>query len=229
VVRPDGTVLVVFRVIAVSPDDRDAIGGARSADGGVSFGEAALVAERFEEPVVGVRAPVLPSVDVDTSGTVYVAWGDCRFSVDCFANDIVVATSHDGLVWSAPERVPFPASPDLDWFVPGIAVAPGTSGARARLAVAAYARTKAYGCRDCDRVDAYAITSQDGGRTWAPARRLNAETMEARWAADTSLGRMFADYVSTSFVAGRPLAIVSLAAPPHGDEHRQAIFGAVVP
>jgi hypothetical protein len=160
---------------------------------------------------------------------VYVTWGDCRFSVDCAANDIVVATSRDGVRWSAPARIPFPASPTLDWFVPGISVAPGTSGSRARLAVAAYAGTKAYGCRDCDRVDAYAITSPDGGRTWAPARRLNAETMEAAWAADTSLGRMFADYVSTSFAGGRPLAIVSLAAPPEGDELRQAIFAAAIP
>jgi hypothetical protein len=53
--------------------------------------------------------------------------------------------------------------------------------------------------------------------------------MEARWAADTSLGRMFADYVSTSFAGGDPLAVVSLAAPPEADEYRQAIFAARLP
>jgi hypothetical protein len=229
VVRPDGSLLLVFRVIAVSESDRDAIVAARSTDGGASFGPVRIVAERFEEHVTGVRAPVLPSVDVDAAGRVYVAWGDCRFSVDCFANDIVVATSADGVRWSTPERVPFPASSELDWFVPGIAVEPGTSGSRARLAVAAYAVTKAYGCSDCELVDVMAITSPDGGRTWGAARRLNAERMRATWAADTSLGRMFADYVSTSWAGGRALAVVSIAAAPAAGRFRQAIFATRLP
>jgi hypothetical protein len=229
VVRPDGTLLVVFRVIAVSSSDRDAIVVARSTDGAVSFAEPVVLAERFEEQIVGVRAPVLPSADVDAAGRVYVVWGDCRFAVDCFANDIVLATSSDGVRWTPPERIPFPAGPDLDWFVPGLSVAPGTSGARARLAVAAYGMRKAYGCRDCERLDVYAITSRDGGRTWSTARRLNAEAMEAAWAPETSLGRMFADYVSTSYAGGRPLAVVSIAAPRVGDGYRQAIFSAALP
>jgi hypothetical protein len=229
VVRPDGMLLVVFRVIAVSDNDRDAIVVTRSTDGGVTLGPVEVIAERFEEQILGVRAPVLVTADVDAGGTVYVAWGDCRFSAECFANDIVLATSRDGRRWSAPERVPFPAHPELDWFVPGLAVAPGTAGASARLAVAAYAVTKAYGCRSCETVDAFAITSQDGGRTWSPARRLNAEPMEAVWAADTSLGRMLADYVSTSFVGGRAVAVVSLAAAPEQGEYRQAIFATRLP
>ena len=116
-----------------------------------------------------------------------------------------LGTSVDGISWTAPQRVRFPRSPGLDWFVPGIAVAPGTSGARAQLGVAAYAVTRAYGCRDCDTVNAFAITSPDGGRTWTPARRLNTEPMQVLWMADTAVGRMLADYVSVSFAAGGPL------------------------
>ncbi len=214
VVRPDGMLLVPFRTIAVTQEERDTVVVARSTNGGVTFGRAELVAERFEEQIIGVRAPVLVTADVDAAGRVYVAWGDCRFSPDCDTNGIVFATSTDGVRWTAPRRVRFPSSPGVDWFVPGIAVAPGTSGARAQLAVAAYAVTRAYGCRDCDTVNAFAITSPDGGRTWGPARRLNAEPMQVLWLADTAVGRMLADYVSTSFAAGRPVAVVSLATRP---------------
>ena len=229
VVRPDGMLLVPFRTIAVTQEEQDTVVVARSTDGGVTFGPAELVAERFEEQIIGVRAPVLVTADVDAAGRVYVAWGDCRFSPDCDANGIVFATSADGIRWTAPRRVRFPSSPGLDWFVPGLAVAPGTSGARAQLAVAAYAVTRTYGCRDCDTVNAFAITSPDGGRTWTSARRLNTEPMQVLWMADTAVGRMLADYVSTSFAAGRPVAVVSLATRPQLGEYRQAIFATRLP
>src|SRR6266540_2462014 len=37
-----------------------------------------------------VRAPNTPSVAVDSTGTVYAAWSDCRFRAACTANDIVL-------------------------------------------------------------------------------------------------------------------------------------------
>jgi hypothetical protein len=120
--------------------------------------------------------------------------------------------------------VPFPATPDLSWFVPGLAARPSTSGPRAQLVVAAYAAGRAYGCQYCATIDAFAITSQDGGRTWSVPRRLNAEPMQVLWLADTGPGRMLGDYISTSFAGGSPLAVVSLAARPELDEYRQAIF-----
>ncbi len=149
VVRPDGMLLVCS---ARSPSRRKT--GTPSwpharPTAARRWAEVTVVAERFEEQIVGVRAPVLPSVDVDAAGRVYVAWGDCRFSVDCVANDIVVATSADGRRLDRRRNAcASRAAPDLDWFVPGISVAPGTSGARAQLAVTAYAVTKAYGCRE---------------------------------------------------------------------------------
>jgi hypothetical protein len=228
-VRPDGMLLVVFRTIAVTQEEQDTVAVVRSTDGGATFTAAEVVAERFEEQIVGVRAPVLVTADVDASGKVYVAWGDCRFSPDCTENGIVMATSTDGSRWARPQRVRFPRGPELGWFVPGISVAPGTSGARAQLAVAAYAVTTVYGCRDCNTVNAHAITSPDGGRTWRPAVRLNAEPMQVLWMADTAVGRMLADYVSTSFAAGRPVAVVALAGRPEVDGFRQAIFATRLP
>ena len=95
----------------------------------MTFTPAELIAERFEEQIIGVRAPVLVTADVDAAGTVYVAWGDCRFSPDCDSNDIVLATSPDGIRWTTPRRVRFPHITGLDWFVPGLSVAPGPPAA----------------------------------------------------------------------------------------------------
>ena len=48
--------------------------------------------------------------------------------------------------------------------------------------------------------------------------------MPLAWLADTGLGRMLGDYISISFVGGRPVPVLSLAAEPESGEFRQAIF-----
>jgi len=55
---------------------------------------------------------------------------------------------------------------------------------------------------------------------------LNAESMPLSWIAFTPRGRMVADYISTSWVAGRPVSVFSLAASRSGGRFRQAIFAA---
>jgi RTX calcium-binding nonapeptide repeat (4 copies) len=232
VVRPDGAVLVPFTVFgSIDDPSSDTISVARSADGGVTFGAPRRIAQLREESQIDLRAPGLVSADVDAGGTVYVAWSDCRFSVDCTANGIVLASSADGIAWSAPRYVPI-GSPDASAhrLVPGLAVEPGMTGSNARLAVAAYSVAKPHGCLDCELADAYLITSADGGRTWRSPVRLNAESMRTEWLANTSLGRMFGDYISTSYVAGRPVPVLSLAAQPDELGFRQAIYaGTSVP
>jgi hypothetical protein len=111
-------------------------------------------------------------------------------------------------------------------FVPALAVDPATSGATARLAVTAYAVSKAQGCVDCEVVDAYLVTSANGGRTWRAPLRLNVDSMSPHWLAATSLGPMLGDYVSTSYVGGRPLPVLALAAEPDAVGFRQAIYAA---
>lgn len=224
-VRPDGALLVLFSVYGSIDTSIHSILVARSSDGGATFETARQVARLFTEDVVGVRSPPFVSADVDAGGTVYVTWPDCRFSPQCTANGVVLATSRDGVRWTPPRRVPFgPPDAALDRFVPAVAVAPATSGARARIAVTAYSVTQPQGCRRCELVDASLVRSRDGGRTWQAPLRLNAESMPLAWVAATGLGRMLGDYISTSFVGGRPVPVLSIAAEPEAGELRQAIF-----
>jgi hypothetical protein len=225
VVRPDGSLLVLFSVYGSLEPSIDSILVSRSVDGGVTFEQARQVAALRTEDILGVRAPPFVSADVDPGGTVYATWSDCRFSAQCTANSIVLTTSPDGVRWTTPRLVPFgPGDAAADRFVPALAVDPATSGSRARLAITAYSVTQTRGCQECELVNALLIGSRDGGRTWQAPVRLNAEPMPLTWAAETGLGRMFADYISTSFVGGRPMSVLSLAAEPQGGEFRQAIF-----
>jgi RTX calcium-binding nonapeptide repeat (4 copies) len=228
VVRPDGTLLVPFTVFgSIEDPSSDTISVARSTDGGITFGAPRRVAQLREESQIDLRAPGLVSADVDAGGTAYLAWSDCRFSADCTANGIVLASSSDGVVWSPPRYVPIGAPDALAHrLVPGLAVDPQTQGRRARLAIAAYSIAKPHGCFDCELADAYLITSADGGRTWRSPLRLNVESMRTEWLANTSLGRMFGDYISASFVGGRPVPVLSLAAEPDELGFRQAIYAA---
>ena len=227
VVRPDGALLVLFSVFGSIDPSVDSIQLARSVDGGETFELARRVAPLFTEDIV-VRAPPFVSADVDASGTVYVTWADCRFSPQCASNAVVLTTSRDGVAWTAARRVPLggPAAGAVDRFVPALAVDPATSGARTRLAITAYTVTQAQGCAGCEVVDAFLVRSSDGGRTWRAPVRLNAESMPLTWIADTGLGRMLADYISVSFVGGRPVPVLSLAGEPAAGGFRQSIFAA---
>jgi len=61
----------------------------------------------------------------------------------------VLTTSRDGVSWTQPRPVPFgPAQLAVDRFVPALAVDPLTAGSSARLAIVAYAATRAQGCRN---------------------------------------------------------------------------------
>ncbi|MBD0349457.1 MAG: exo-alpha-sialidase, partial [Thermoleophilia bacterium] len=216
VIQPDGALVLVFLTDA-------AMASARSRDGGATFEPVRMIAEQRARRVPGMRAPPLPSADVGADGTVYVAWHDCRLRRDCRANEIVVATSADGVRWSRPRRVRSgPRGASADSFVPGLAVAGGDSPRR-EVAIVHYAMpTNDCAFSSC-RIDVWLARSSDGGRTWR-SRQLNARSMRLGWIADTNQGRMLADYVSTSFVGGVPVAVFSLASPPAGRRFRQAIY-----
>ncbi len=225
VVRPDGAVVVGFMVIAPFVQGDDWIGASRSLDGGASFSEAARVADLEEQPILGMRAPALPSLDVDAGGRVYGAWADCRFRLDCRATDIVVATSPDGAAWAPPSRVPTrnPAE-RVDHLVPGLAADPAKRGV---LAITYYSLRQPDGCplEDCPGLDVSAISSKDGGLSWSRPQRLNAKPMKLAWLADGGIGQMVGDYISTSWAGGRPVPVFSLASEPGGfDLLHQSIF-----
>jgi RTX calcium-binding nonapeptide repeat (4 copies) len=224
-VRPNGHVLLVFSVFG-APDGNE-IAVARSTDGGGSFAAPGRVAQMAGTEVSWLRAPPFPTVGVDAAGTVYVAWRDCQESVDCSA-DILLARSNNGVDWSPPMRVPT-GSAEGFYFLPALAVAPGTSGQNARLALLYHSMSPATICdptAGCLAIDIKMVTSPDGGRTWSLPARLNVLSMPPFWMADTSLGRMLGDYVSVSWSRGRPIGVFSLAFPPSGGLFRQSIFAA---
>lgn len=227
VVRPDGTLVVLVSVFGALDGRENRIVAVRSTDGGVSFGPPTRVAELQERALLVVRGGALTSVDVDRSGRIYATWADCRFREDCDANDVVLATSRDGLSWSAPTRVPTGSPLELaDAFVPAIAVAPGP-----RVAITYYTLREVSSCTAAcpSGIDVSLVESADGGRTWSAPRRLNVDTMRLTWLAESTLGRFLGDYIATSYSGAIPVAVFSLAGAPVSGEFRQAVFAARVP
>jgi hypothetical protein len=225
VIRPDGSLVVVFAVFAAfasfADPEANQLVAVRSTDGGRTFTPRRRIARLDDEDVQGMRADSLPNAEVDGAGTIWLAWGDCRFREACLADDVVLARSTDGVGWSAPVRVPAgPVTSNVQYFLPGLGVDPTRSG---RLAVAYHSLPQECGPSGCAGVDVWLIRTADGGRTWSRPQRLTAQPMRLEWLADTGIGRFLGDYVSTSFVGGRPVPVFSLAGRPVRGEFRQAI------
>ena len=217
VVQPNGTLVVVYW-------NHPAMEAARSTDNGASFTQAQISEARYI-PVRDLRDPPLPAADVDSSGRIYVTWQDCRLRPGCSANDIVLATSTDGLTWST-SRVPIaPTQSERTFVHPAVAVDPTTSGGRARLGVTYYVLPTPRCDLSTCRIDAGFVSSQNGGASWGTPRRLNPRPMRLTWLPPTSLGRMLADYVSTSYVRDAAVAVFAHASPLASDgSFREAIF-----
>ena len=212
-VRPNGDVLVVL-------SDGGTMVAARSTDGGASFSAPVRIAAHRSAKVDPLRTFQLPSVDVDRSGTVYVTWHDCRFRTACSSNDVVLATSGDGVTWTDPARVPLGrTSSKRAFIIPAVAADPTRSG---RLAILYYTLSS-LPCRAC-ALDAGLVRSGTGGRTWSAGRRLSARSMRPSWLPATVSGRKLADYVSVSWSRGRPVPVFALASEPRGTSFREAIF-----
>lgn len=204
VIRPNGDVVVPFllrgRILASST----------SRDGGATFRLPTTVAEMQLRATRGLRFFPLPAADVDPSGRVWVTWHDCRFSLGCAANEVVVTSSEDGERWSAPRRVTRGRSA----VIPAIGIDPRSG----RVALA-YHVVRANG-----GVDVELVESSPGGASWGPPRRLSAQTMRPEWMPNTSSGRMLADYISVHYTGARPLVVWVLASEPVGPSLRQAVY-----
>ena len=219
--RPDGALVVVYLRM-----DLPEVHATRSLDGGATFSRPTPVAHVTASATPGLRAHTLPSVEVDASGRIYAAWSDCRFRLFCpdAPMDIVIASSPDGVRWTAPARVP--ASRRGGAFahvIPGLGVDPTSAGARARLAVVFYTLVGG-------RLTPQFASSTDGGRSWSSAVTLTPPFALAD-VAQTAAGAMVGDYVSTSFVEGGVAVPVFSAAtaPFDGSFHQPILAGAVAP
>jgi hypothetical protein len=211
VVQPDGDLIVPYY-------DEERVASVRSTDGGRSFSAPVTVSATAFRATPGLRAPPLPSAEMDRNGVVYVVWPDCRSRPACRNDDLVLSRSADGITWSTTTRIPaVPRSSSADVVIPGLGVDPARAG---RLAVAYYlARPNAH-------LDAGFISSANGGRTWRPPRRLNAQTMRLGWAAQAG-GAMLADYISTSWVGGRAVAAFTFTSFP-SQLFDQPLFAVVI-
>jgi hypothetical protein len=229
-VRPDGALVVLYSSLYSSSITDDEIVTIRSIDGGTTFSTATRVAHVELEDVYELRSPVLPAGGVDAAGRLYAIWQDCRFSEGCDVVDLVRSTSTDGITWSAPVRIPTTAvGSRIHSLVPGFAVDPATAGSTARLALVYYALPHDCAVQPaCPGIDAYMISSRNGGATWARPERLSVEPMRFTWIANSSFGRMLGDYMAMSFSRGRAVPVFSLASEPASDgAFRQSIFARV--
>ena len=218
VVQPNGTVVVPFESL------QNTIGSFTSENGGASWDASQKISHVKAHPVAGsLRSSPLPSAEIDGAGTVYVAWQDCRFSTGCKANDVVFSTSTDGKAWTTPARATFDA-PQVDHFIPGIAVDKTTSGSGAHIALS----FNFYENADCTvstcQLHEGFVSSTDGGATWTGTSDL-AGPMLVTWLPLTSQGFMVGDYQSTSFDSrGAAHAVFAVATAPNGTLLNEAMF-----
>jgi hypothetical protein len=219
VVLPNGDVLVPY--LSTS----DTIRSFRSTNGGTSWNSTVQVATiSHHDPAGGLREEPLPSAEADAAGTVYVTWSDCRFRSGCPSNDIVLSKSTSETTWAAPTRVPIDAtSSTVDHFTPGIGVDRSTSGSSARIGLTWYGYPTA-NCTasTCALVAGY-ISSVNGGTSWSSNTQL-AGPMNVTWFPNTSQGRMYGDYISTSVVpGGNAWPVLPVATAPSGSTFNEAM------
>jgi hypothetical protein len=220
IVRPNGTVLVPYL------SSSDQIRSFRSIDGGNSWRSTVLVSSvSHHDAAGGQREEALPSAEIDSAGTAYVVWSDCRFRSGCPANDVVLSKSTSETTWSPVARVPIDAtSSTVDHFTPGIGVDKSTSGGSARVGITYYF----YPNRSCSAstcvLDIGFISSTNGGTSWSAPTQV-AGPMNLSWFPNTSQGRMYGDYISTSIRnGGRAFPVVAIASAPSGSTFNVAMF-----
>jgi hypothetical protein len=217
VVLPNGTLVVV----AGDYHGDSALSGAmvalRSTDGGAHFTRA-VVSDLQAADNGPMRAIALPSVDVDSAGTIYAAWHDCRFRPGCTRNDIVISTSTDGVAWTPPTRVPVTdtTSAPLSAFITGLAADPAHPGALALV--------YAYYPSGSSTIGFAFAQSRDGGRTWVGRVRLDVQPAPVIWLPNADGGRMVGDYFSVSYAGDRVVPVFALALAPLKGRFREAIF-----
>jgi hypothetical protein len=220
IVRPNGTVVVPYQSL------NDQIRSFTSTNGGASWSNTVLVSAVSRHTDAGnIRTEALPSAEIDSAGTAYVVWSDCRFRSGCPANDIVLSKSTNGTTWSAPTRVPIDATTStVDHFVPGIGVDPSTSGASARIGLTYYFYPTSNCTATTCQLDVGFISSTNGGTSWSTATQV-AGPMTLSWIPNTSQGRMFGDYISTSVRAGgNAFPVVPIASAPSGSTFAMGMF-----
>ena len=223
VVQPSGRVVVPYLAL------NNAISSFYSDDGGLSWSRPIKVAgAHVHDAAGGLRSGPLPTAEIAADGTVYVAWQDCRFRPHCGSNDIVFSKSSDGVSWSAPARIPIDGvTSGADYFIPGLAVDPATSGSGTHLALTYYFYPDA-SCTGGCQLDVGYISSPDAGAHWGSPVQL-AGPMTLDQIAQTSQGPMVGDYISTSFSGGSATTVFAVGIPPTTLPFDEAMYAPASP
>jgi hypothetical protein len=133
------------------------------------------------------RAGTLPAAVVDSTGRILVAWEDSRFRTDGL-NDILVASSTDGVTWTPAARVnDDPEGSGVDHWNAMIDV--GSDG----VVHVAY-RTRTEKPSLSNSIDTYYQQSADHGATWSEPLKVNAVTTDVGYCAFSRNGCFLGDY-----------------------------------
>jgi hypothetical protein len=219
VIRPDGTLVIV----AGDYRGEDALAGSmvalRSTDGAATFTRI-VVSDLQAASNDPMRAISLPSADIDSNGTIYAVWHDCRFRPSCTRNDMVLSTSADGTIWTPPARIPLAATGSgMSLFIPGLAADPAQPGHLSLVYAYFHAGSKSLGI---------GVAQTRDGKSWN-VRRLDPQAMPTTWLPRADGGRMVGDYFSVSYAADRIVPVFALARAPLKGRLREGIFGTSLP
>jgi BNR repeat-like domain len=206
IVLPSGRALIPFY-------DERKLSVVYSDDGGVTWTLEVGIAPAEYRTHDGLRAAPLPTSALSSDGRAYVAWADCSFHPGCTANSIVSISTTDGVTWTPVARIPTGAG---DAELPGLDADPTRSG---RLALAYYVFRGS-------SLDVRFVSSSNGAASWSPPKQLNSRHVPVSGIADTSLGSMVGDYISTSFAGGRAVPVFALAQKPKRNRLQESIFTA---
>jgi len=206
-VLPSGRVVLAYY-------DEGKLSALVSDDGGVTWTNEVGIAPASYRTHRGLRAAPLPTSAVSSDGRAYVAWTDCAFQLGCAANDVVYISSTDGVTWTPPARIPTGRG---DAELPGLDADPARAG---RLALTYYVYSGS-------SFDVRFVWSKNAGASWSKPQLLNSRHVPISGIAQTSLGSMVGDYISTSFAGGRAVPVFVLATAPSNGLH-EAAFGSSI-
>ena len=168
---PDGEVYAVWAIYDSFPSDENAMGFARSYDGGDNWETFRIIENirgiRNSETSKNMRVNAFPSMDVDISsgsnrGTIYVTWtniGEPGTNDGPDMDVYMIKSTDDGDTWSDPIRVnqDEPGQGNEHYF-PWISCDPVTGG----LSVIFYDDRNV----SSSEVEVFVATSNDGGESW---------------------------------------------------------------
>jgi Neuraminidase (sialidase) len=223
-VQPNGNVVVPINKPIYAPSTSTRIMAFTSSDGGMTWSAPVSVTSVHAHALSGsLRSLHIFTAGIDGAGKVYVVWEDCRFESGCTANDLVMTTSSDGIIWSAVRLIPIdPVGSTVEHFIPGLAVDSSTFGTSAHLALTYYYLPSANCSTSTCQLNVGFVSSNDGGSTWTASTQL-AGPMTVTWLVNTQWGYMIGDYISTSISVGKAIPVFPVAAAPVGSTLNEAI------